>query len=390
MAVEGIASSIDPADVQAMYYALQQKLNAGWAVNQLIAVSLPLLLFFTGWGARTYNLLLKRLRAWGLAAFAFFFSIAFATSISQFAIIHHLLTIKSEVDGSALPGFSTFLVAKLPGAFMASSLMGLAGILLCYILKRRHRLAWLWLSVLTTVLVSIALMAAPSFTATQPLGDTPAERKIAAMAERVGIPVDRIAKEHCADSSECPPGHVIGLGPTRLMLLDDRLTSRTPEDQLLQVFAHEAKHYLLDNNSKPVVLIFIICVTLFLATQALSSAFRQRPHSESIADQAKVVPLVYGLGLAVFILLQPAISTYRQHVEFEADRFGLEFNRDNQALIHIMQTDAAANPMLFRYTAITRYFRATHPEIKARIKFAETYRPWLDDQPMVYAPYFGE
>lgn len=278
--------------------------------------------------------------------------------------------------------------AKLPVAVVTSSLMGLAGVLLCYILARAHRWAWLWLSVLTTAVVSIALMLAPAFGTTQPLGDSPTERKIAAMAERVGIPLERIAKEHCADSSECPPGHVVGLGPTRLLLLDDRLTSKTPEDQLLQVFAHEAKHYLLDNHSKPVVLIFIICATLLFATQVLSSFFRHRSQHELISDQAKVVPLVYGLGLAMFLLLQPAINTYRQHVEFEADRFGLEFNRDNQALINIMQSDAAANPMLFRYTPITRYFRGTHPEIRARIEFAETYRPWVNDQTLVYAQYF--
>ncbi len=81
---------------------------------------------------------------------------------------------------------------------------------------------------------------------------------------------------------------------------------------------------------------------------------------------------------------------YRQHLEFEADRFGLEFNRDNQALIDIMRSEATANPMFFRYTPATRYFRATHPEIGARIRFAETYRPLLNGQAMIYAQYFRE
>lgn len=392
VAVESIALGIDVAEVQAMYYALQEKLNAAWAINQLIAIALPLLLFFSGWGARNYDFLLKHLRVWGAAAFVFFFTIVFVTSIAQFAIIHHVLTIKAGIEGSPIPGLSTFLVAKMPQAVATSGLMGLAGILLCYILNRKHGLTWLGLSMLTTMLASIALMAAPAFIATQPLGDTPVERSIAAMAERVGIPRDRIAKEHCAEHSGCPPGRVIGLGPTRLMLLDGRLTDETPEAQLLQVFAHEAKHYLLDNTFKPVVLIFVICVALFLVTQTLSFTViaRHRPRYESTADQARAVPLVYGLGLATFILLQPAISTYRQHVEFEADRFGLEFNRDNQALVDIMRADATANPMLFRYTPVTRYFRATHPEIQARIEFAETYRPWLDNQPMTYAQHFDK
>lgn len=390
VAVESVVSSTAAADLRAVYYTLQKVLNVGWAINQSIAIVLPLWLFFSGWGDKAYGVLLGHMRSWALAAFSFFFSIAFVTSTTQLLIAHRVLTIKAEVEGSTQPGLSTFLVSRLPEAVVTASVMALIGILLCHVLRRKQRLAWLWLSAVTTALVGIALMAAPEFVAARPLGDTQVERRVAAMAEQVGIPPDRIAKEHCAGHSECPPGRVIGLGPTRLVLLDDRLTSRTPEDQLLQVFAHEAKHYLLDNDFKPVLLTFGICVALFLVTQTLSFVLigRQRPRLERVADQAGAVPLVYGVGLATFILLQPAVNTYRQHVEFEADRFGLEFNRDNQALIDIMRADADENPMLLRYTPVTRYFRATHPEVMARIEFAETYRPWLDGRPMVYSRHF--
>ena len=391
MAIESIALNINTTDVQAMYFALQQKLNAGWIVKELIAIALPLLVFFTGWGAWIYNWLVQRLRKWATAAFVFFFAIALITLIAQFAILYYLITMKAGVDGSPVPSFAAFLLAKAPEAVVISSLAALIGILLCYILNRRSRLAWLWLSVLITAVASGALMAVPALTPTEPLGDTPVERAIAEMAGRVGIPVSSIAKEPCGDS-DCPPGHVIGLGPSRLLLLDDRLTDRTPQDQLLEVFAHEAKHYLLDNNFKPPMLIFSICAALFFVTQSLSSVVlaRQRRQYAVLSDHAAAIPLVFGLGLAAFMLLQPAITTFRVHLEFEADRFGLELDRNNQALIDIMRTYAAANPMLYRHTAVTRYFRATHPEIRARIRFAETYRPWLNDEPMVYAQYFRE
>lgn len=392
IAIEGIASGSAAADAQAIYYALQQKLNAAWAVNQLIAVGLPLLLFFSGWGARTYELLRRRLRSWWLAAFAFFFAIAFVALVMQFAVTHLALSILAEVDGSPMPALSAFLVSKVPEAMAMSGLMGLAGILLCYILDRKHRLAWLWLAVLTTVLVSTVLMATPAFTATQPLGDTPIEHRIAAMAAQVGIAQPSIAKVDCADHGECPPGQVIGLGPTRLMILDDRLSAQTPDEQLLQVIGHEAKHYLLDNTLKPVVLIFLISAVVFLVAQTLSGAIlaRKAIRDATVADHAKTVPLVFAVGLATFILLQPAITSYRRHLELEADRFGLEFNRNNQALVDIMRSDAAANPMLLRYTPVTYHFRATHPDIGTRIEFAESYRPWADDEPMVYERYFDE
>jgi len=392
VAIEPIALNFDAVDAQAMYYALQKKLNAVWAITQLIAIVLPLLLFFSGWGAQAYELLRRHLRLWWSAAFALFFAIAFIALIAQIALIHFAITMQSELIESSIPSFSGFLLAKLPEAVATSALIGLSGILVCYLLDRKHRLMWLWLSVLATVLGSISLMATPALTETQPLGDTPVERRIVEMAGQLGIPISSIAKERCHDARSCSPGQVIGLGPTRLILLDDRLSAKTPDEQLLQVFAHEAKHYLLDNNLKPVFLIFLISSVVFLVTQTLSSAIvaRHRAPYTSVAEKVKVVPLVFGLGLATFILLQPALNTYRQHVEFEADRFGLEFNRHNRALIEIMRSDAAANPMLFRFTPVTRYFRATHPEIRARIEFAESYHPWANNEPIVYAQYMGK
>ncbi len=47
----------------------------------------------------------------------------------------------------------------------------------------------------------------------------------------------------------------------------------------------------------------------------------------------------------------------------------------NTSAHEIMASDTIAHPMLLRYTPVTRNFRATHPEIRARIDLAETCRP---------------
>ena len=354
-----IASTLDPIETQAAYYALQQTFNAGWLANQIISIFLPLLLFFTGWGSSAYDFLLRHLRAWAAAAFAFFFLITFVTSAAQSAVVHAVLMIKSELDGSALPTLILFLSERLPTAAFTSTVAAIVGIALCYILEKKNRLTWLWLSIFITALLSFALLLVPYFSETEPLGNTPVEGRLAALSARAGVPADRIAKEDCANISECPPGRVIGIGPTRLMVLDSMLTSRTPEDQLLQVVAHEAKHYVLDNTIKPVAAIFVFCATLILLTQALSSRIvaRHQTRNTEASSQPILVPVVYGLGLAIFVLMQPAITTFRRSIELEADRFGLELNRDNQALISIMKVDAVSNPMLLEYTPMTKFFR---------------------------------
>lgn len=71
MTLGQITSSLDPAQAQAAYYALQEHFNIGWAVNQLIAISLPILLFFSGWGSSIHDFLLKHPRVLAAAAFVF-------------------------------------------------------------------------------------------------------------------------------------------------------------------------------------------------------------------------------------------------------------------------------------------------------------------------------
>ena len=103
----------------------------------------------------------------------------------------------------------------------------------------------------------------------------------------------------------------------------------------------------------------------------------------------QLVLTAYAFGTIAFLLAQPVVTTWHRNLELEADRFGLEFNRNNQALIDIMWADVKQNPMAYRYTPITKFLRATHPQIKDRIALAETYRPWIDGDSLQHGAYFS-
>lgn len=369
------------------YYHLQQYLNVGWALTQIVAIASMLLIGLTSFGRSAFLSIAKVIKPWPLAAIVFYFSIALVVKVIQSTIIHHLMVKKSQVDESDAPSLLHFLAGELPTILASALLLAVLGLALVFVLRRKNSLTWLWLAVIVTAIASATLALNPYFSNTNSLGNAPSEQKIAQLLTRVGIPPNRIATEDCSDSSDCPPGHVIGLGPTKTMLLDRRLTSKTPENQLLQVVAHEAKHFVLDNDLKPILAIFLICSFVFLLTQLGVSALQRRAHDQS--EYVSLVPIAYGIGLAAFLLAQPAVTTFQRNLELEADRFGLELNRDNRALIDIMRADAKQNLMLYRYTPITKYFRATHPQISDRIHLAETYQPWLRGEPLKYRKYIS-
>lgn len=377
-----------PAQTLDAYYQLHQLFSLGWLFTQVVLIAGLLLMGLTNIGRSIFLSISRIIRPWPLAAVLFYFSIAVALKLVQSTIVHRLIVARSKLDATEAPSLLGLLGSQASEILTSALLLSVLGLALIFILRRRGALTWLWLAIAITVIASVALTARPHFRDTTPLGNSPVEQKIVQLLQRAGIPSDRIALEDCSSQSDCPPGQVIGLGPTKLMLFDRRLTSRTPEEQLLQVAAHEAKHFLIDNDLKPVIAIFLICSFAFLGTQ-ISIRLVHRNERDPIALVQPVLT-AYAFGLVAFLLAQPAVKTWHQNLELEADRFGLEFNRNNQALIDIMWADAKQNPIAYRHSPITKLFRATHPQIKDRIHLAETYRPWIDGEPIKYDAYFSE
>lgn len=377
-----------PAQTLAAYYELQRYLNAWWVVSQLIVIAVPILLGVTSVGCSIFRWVSRMIKPWPIAAFALYFSVALLVRIIQTAIAHHALTKKWQLEGTPAPSWFGFIAGQLPTIALSALVIAALGLALIFILERKSRFTWLWLALALTVVVTTALALAPSFTETAPLGSSVTELKLARLLERVGIPKDKIRTEDCQDTPDCPPGHVIGIGPTKTILLDRRLTSRTPENQLLQVMAHEAKHFVLDNDFKPVLAVFLLCGWVCLATQICVNGLRRRVRGD--AARVLLVLPICGVGVLAFLLAQPAVTTFQCNLELEADRFGLELHRDNEALLDIMRADEKEQPMLYRYTSITRYFRATHPQISDRIHLAETYEPWLHGEPLKYQEYISK
>jgi len=97
------------------------------------------------------------------------------------------------------------------------------------------------------------------------------------------------------------------------------------------------------------------------------------------------------LLFAVFFLLaEPIAFAYSRHREREADRLALEITRDNRAMataFSILQDQNLAHP---RPGPLFMLWRARHQAIAERVAFANHYRPWERDEPLVYGEHFPE
>jgi STE24 endopeptidase len=353
-----------------------------WIADQLAAPVLAAALLFTGTSARLRSALARRLGARPNTVVAAFAAI--------FIVLVQLLRAPVDYFWKAAYAQLTGAPPPSPGAWLASfagdSLLLLAifvaGACVLHALMRRSPGRW-WIvaAAAGSTLALVALLGQPWTRSYTSVVDTPVANAVAAVASRVGVPLERIGIEHVDDTTGCGAATVIGLGPTRLMLLDDTLVRNYPEREVVQTVAHESSHFVHDDNVKALVIIsawLLAAVSLVqLAGRWILSWASDRLGFASLADPA-ALPLVVLILCATYLLVLPWERAFqREGIEHRADRFALDITHDNASEAMLNVKDMKCYPsMTATPSAFFQLFRATHPSVEQRIVFANRYHPW--------------
>lgn len=357
--------------------------DLAWGVNKVL--TLLLLAIFVIIGSTTH--ISGKLLAYGKYAASLFLAVIIFTLnwLIQLPFERIRTTARNQLeDDPNLPLlqwiFSQFL-ASLP--FIIFSVV--AALSVFWLINKSPRKWWLWTAAVFSFLFLFYLVIEPLTIDHQPLGQTLIEVKISELAEKIGVPRDSIVLENCEPFDKCDMAHVSGLGPTRLILLNKGLLENYPETWTIQTFAHESKHYLKDDNLTGWAVLTLIFLALFWfldrICRVIIARFSTRLGFASMAHAA-ALPLVILVLHIMYLIALPPINIFRQHVEFEADRFGLELTHENKAFTEMVSSWAAesklhtANPSLF-----FMLFRSSHPSDATRISFANEYRSRLKEDP---------
>jgi Zn-dependent protease with chaperone function len=86
------------------------------------------------------------------------------------------------------------------------------------------------------------------------------------------------------------------------------------------------------------------------------------------------------LALVLF-LAQPLINGFSRGLETEADLYGLEITRDNDAAARAFIKLGAQNKSNPEPSAFVRLVLYSHPTPAERVLLAADYRPWAEGRP---------
>lgn len=370
--------------------------NVIWAVNQFLALGIPLLFLFTGWSARLRDLAGRWGRKWFFTVGIYFVLFSLATTLIQLPWSFYVEFVREhayELSNQTLGKW-----VKDSAISVAVSLV--VGVLIIWVpfllLKKSPKRWWLYtgLLVLPFIILQVfitPIWIAPLFNDFGPMQNKELEAKILALASRAGIEGADVFEVAKSEDTKAVNAYVTGFGDTKRIVLWDTAIEKLKEDELLFVMGHEMGHFVMNHVARFIfVAFFATFISLYLIHRlsgALLQRFGNRWGVYELADVA-ALPLILVMMGAFSLIVTPVILGLSRHHEREADRFGLELTRLNRPAATgfvTLQKENLANPDPGWFYM---FWRSSHPSIAQRIDFFNTYRPWEAGEPLKYGDYF--
>jgi len=357
-----------------------------WLIEHVVLLALPVFLLVSGRGAKAADWI-ERLAGpprWLVAAALYSGLYALLYCALKLPIDYLRAVWLNPYFEVPAPQMPAWLVAQIVPITQTILVAIVAGATAFVLIRKSPRWWWAWVSGAISLFVVVQLVLQPLVADARyvPLASSEQSEwqdSIEALAARTGssdIPVfvwQTTEKDFCRIQNS-----VVGLGPTRRVVLADQIFTEWDKGQIEVAFAHELKHYLFDNTWLPIVLIasFSLAGSLFVhvAGKLICRHWGTKLRFESLAKPAALL-LIVALFQVYLLIAIPVFNRTAQHVELDADRFALELTRDNDARARV-SADQCGRLWLPEDTRFARLYLHTHPSVAKRILLANNYRPW--------------
>ncbi len=271
-----------------------------------------------------------------------------------------------------------WLGENLLASTISSLLVALLAIGLYALIRRLPRRWWAWSGLLSAAAILVMVVLAPVFieplfNSYKPAPPGPTREAIVALAERSGVPSDKIFIYDGSRQSERYTANVSGLfGTARVAMSDTMFKQGADLAEVRGVVGHEMGHYAEHHAVWLAVGLGVLAMILFwLVARLYPTIARRAGIQPAIADPATLPATWVAVSLAALVLT-PFANSISRYDENSADVFSLEHAHEPDGLSKaLVKTIAyrAASPS--RIEEIMFY---DHPSISRRIHTAMVWK----------------
>jgi Zn-dependent protease with chaperone function len=349
-----------------------------WVAKQVATFSLLSLLLFSGLGRRLSSGLNKLTGGRRPATAALLAGICGCLDAAVSLPISAAGQVLASPLGLAAPTWAEWLFAKAREAAVLATGASLLGLAAYWLFAKSPRFWPVWAGALAIVATALSLTAQPLAHELRPLEDPALLGTISRLAARADAPTPRAALRVSERAGLCGGASVLGLGPTKVLVLDTALLRHHPPREIEQTIAHELKHYI-HGDDKKALYAAIFMIVGGLAVLSFGSAFAVRVSGgrwgfDRISDPASV-PLLALIALVLSLVAAAGFHAYGHHIEQEADRFSLDLTHDRVAQAALMQRLLSCSRLRNPDVGwVQKTFRQNHPSIRDRIEQARRHQ----------------
>jgi STE24 endopeptidase len=276
-------------------------------------------------------------------------------------------------------GLSTQSAARWWGTYIKGGVVGLgfllAGAVLLYALMRWWSDLW-WLAAGVAWLLAMVWLARlgpvlllPLFYELVPIKRDELQQDLITLARRAGTTAMGVYRWTLSDSTRKANAALVGLGPTRRILLSDTLLAEYSDEEIAVVLAHELAHHAHGDIWRGIFLEAAVQSIGFYMAYRVLSAVGPGAGVAGVADVAGL-PIVLLVCGALSLVARPLVHARSRAHERRADRFALNLTRNRPAFVSAMRRLAQQNLAEEKPSRLVQTLFHSHPSTAERLAIA--------------------
>jgi STE24 endopeptidase len=242
-----------------------------------------------------------------------------------------------------------------------------------WLMRRTGRNWWIWSGALTAIVSSFLIRLAPVlveplFNKYEPVPPGQVRDAVVAMAQRAGIPADKVYMFNGSRQSNNFTANAGGVGSTARVAISDVAFKNASLDEVRAVTGHEIGHYVLKHTWWGILFYSIAAVILFWVADRTYPRFARAFGSSAGLAQPRGIPVLLFMVSLFGLLTLPIFNSFGRALETQADIYSLRTeNRPDALSTALVKTAEYRYPRPGRIEEVVFY---DHPSVEARVRRA--------------------
>ena len=242
-----------------------------------------------------------------------------------------------------------------------------------WLIRRAGRAWWLWSAGLTAAALAFVMLLGPVlieplFNHYTPVPPGQVRSAVVQMAQRAGIPPDKVYMYNGSRQSNNFTANAGGVGSTARVAISDVALKDASLDEVKAVTGHEIGHYVLKHSWWGILFYSIGALILFFIADRTFGWFARRFGSTAVLSDPRGVPVLMFMVTLFGVVTLPLSNTFSRTLEAQADEYSLRTENLPDALASsLVKTAEYRYPRPGKLEEIVFY---DHPSVERRVHTA--------------------